>query len=100
VSNNNKRSWIPSPSDKYLPIWVIAIMFFSVLLLSIQMTSVIKEVCAIKNRCYDSVAVRDNSNVAEVVGDAVKKAAEAQVANAIATAASAAASSASAPKLK
>ena len=56
------------------------------------MTSTIKDVCSIKNRCYDAVAVRDNSNVAEVVGDAVKKAAETQVANHIAEAASAAAS--------
>jgi hypothetical protein len=97
------KSWTgPSPSDKYLPIWVVAIMFAAEWVLSSQMNSVIKEVCKIEGRCYASIAVRDNSTVAEVVGSAVKKAAEAKVAEAIAAAASAASApqAASEPKAK
>lgn len=95
---NGLKSWTgPSPSDKYLPIWVVAIMFVAVWVLSSQMTSVIKEVCKIEGRCYAATAVHNNSTVAEVVGSAVKKAAEAKVAEAIAAAASVA-SAASAPQ--
>lgn len=85
------RSWRgPSPSDKYLPIWVVAIMFVCVWGLSAHMTSVIKDVCKMENRCLAASAVRENGTMAEVVGSAVKKAAEAKVAEAIAAAASAA----------
>lgn len=97
------KSWKgPSPSDKYLPIWVVAIIFAAVWVLSFQMTSAIKEVCKIEGRCYAATAIRDNSTVAEVVGSAVKKAAEAKVAEAIAAAASAASApeAASEPKAK
>jgi hypothetical protein len=95
------KSWRgPSPSDKYLPIWVVAIMFAAVWVLSAQMTSVIKDVCKIENRCYAATAVRENSTVAEVVGSAVKKAAEMKVAEAIAAAASAAPAAPAASEIK
>ena len=48
----NKKSWIPSPSDKYLPIWVVLSMFFAVWVLSAHMTRTIDTICKIPNRCY------------------------------------------------
>ena len=92
--------WTPSPSDKYLPIWVVIAMSVAVWALSAQMTSVIKEVCKMPNRCYASSAIRENSTVAEVVGDAVKKAAEAKVAEAISAATPAAPTAPAAPDAK
>lgn len=97
------KSWMgPSPSDKYLPIWVVAIMFASVWVLSAHMASVIKDVCKIENRCYPATTVRENSAGVEAVGSAAKKAAEIKVAEAMAVAASAAsaASTASEPRAK
>ena len=83
------KSWSgPTPSDKYLPIWVVTVMFGAVWLLSHQMTSAIKDVCQIKGRCETPLAVRENSTVAEVVEGAIKQAAESKVAEAMAAAAS------------
>lgn len=95
------KSWAgPSPSDKYLPIWVVAIMVAAVWLLSNQMTSAIREVCKMEGRCYAVTTIRENKTVAEVVDDAVKKAAEVKVAEAIAAAASAASTSQSTAERK
>ena len=94
------KSWMgPSPSDKYLPIWVVVVMFAAVWVLSAHMTSVIQDVCKIDNRCLAVSTVREGATAAEIVGSAVKQAAELQVAQAIAAAASAA-SAASEPKAR
>lgn len=39
------KSWLPDPADKYLPIWVIAAMSASVLLISCQLSSAVTELC-------------------------------------------------------
>lgn len=86
------KSWAPSPSDKYLPAFVILVMFVAVLILSASLTSSIKDICNMKNRCYDAVTARDNRNVTTVVGDDEKKTSEVQAAPSVAAANSAAAS--------
>jgi hypothetical protein len=100
ATTSKSKSWLPSSSDKYLPIWIVAIMCGAVWVLSAQMTSAIKEICKMENRCYAASAIRENSTVAEVVGDAVKKAAEAKVAEAIAAAKPAAPTAPVAPDAK
>lgn len=85
----NSESWVPHPADKYLPIWVIAIMFLAVWVLSASIISSINETCKIPNRCYMVDNIRGDSKVADVVGSAVRKAAEAKVSEAIAPRASA-----------
>lgn len=52
MTTPNKRSWIPTSSDKYLPIWVVLSMFFAVWVLSAHMTSAIETICKTPNRCY------------------------------------------------
>ena len=41
----NTTKWLPAPADKYLPIWVIAAMFLSVLMLSWLMKDAIEDIC-------------------------------------------------------
>ena len=94
------KSWLPSPTDKYLPMWVVGVMTVAVWLLSAQMASVIEKVCKIENRCHDSTVLRGDSTVTEVVGSAVKQVVKAQVAQSIADGASAVASTPAAAKPK
>jgi hypothetical protein len=62
----------PTPDDKYLPVWVILCMSFAVLVLSYQMTSVIKDGCATSGKC-DSGSSPDGTPANQTVGDAPKK---------------------------
>ena len=105
----------PSPSDKYLPAWVILSMSIAVWILAYQVNSVVKDICASPGRCLTAAsapgASADPSANDEAkakaakakADDDVKKAkaeAEAKVAEATATAAAAAAAAPSAPVAK
>jgi hypothetical protein len=75
----NSRSpgnWFPDKEDKFLPVWVIAVMSISVLGVSCSMVTTIKEVCAIKpSPCYAAkpeVSSQDVVN-AQSIADFQKK---------------------------
>jgi hypothetical protein len=61
----------PTPDDKYLPIWVVLCMTFSVLILSYQMTAVIKDVCGTPNQCSSPSST--DSKLSSQTGDDVAK---------------------------
>lgn len=94
----------PSPSDKYLPAWVILSMSIAVWLLAYQVNSVVKDICASPGRCLTADQITSDEAKAKAAkakaDEDVKKAkAEAEAKGAEATA-SAAAAAPSAPVAK
>lgn len=85
----NEKHRGPSPSDKFLPVWVIASMSIAVWLLMAQMTSAMKDICSGRTSCVVAVPSSIGSSQASQALAATPK----DAADAAAIAAASAASS-------